>query len=137
MSDDGSSREGGDEIRASTEPRCPDGGFSDIDTLLSALSNIRRRYVLYYLQDERTATLDEMARQIFAWEREIPIEMVSPDDAESVRAALYHNHLPVLTDAALVEYDERSEALRYRDPPKVLELLLWILARIDDSGASF
>lgn len=132
MSDDDCG-EGGDESDGAGIRCTPDGGFSDVDALLDALSHSRRRYVLYFLRDEQTATLDEVARRIAAWERGVPLEAVSADDdAEAVRAALYHKHLPVLADAMLVEYDDRSEALRYRNPPKVLEPLLWILERVDD-----
>lgn len=131
MSDDGFGDERDESERLPTR-HAPDGGFSDVDTLLDALSHARRRYVLYYLQDEETSTLNEVARRLTAWETGVPVETVTDEDAEAVRAALYHKHLPILAEAMLVEYDDRSEALRYREPPRVLELLLWILGRVDD-----
>lgn len=85
-----------------------------IDTLFATLSDARRRYVIHYLLDREDGVADvgTLAERIAAWERatdrrDAPVEDVIVD--------LHHAHLPLLADVGLVEYDQRSGAVRYRD----------------------
>ncbi|WP_115863909.1 DUF7344 domain-containing protein [Halorussus litoreus] len=86
-----------------------------LDATLDLLSNRRRRYVLYYLRDEgRGVTVDELAEQIVAWERdagEEPTTSIGQGDGthrERVTADLHHCHLPRLTEAGAVTYDDEE-----------------------------
>lgn len=84
-----------------------------LDATLDLLSNRRRRYVLYYLREQgRAVTVDELAEQIVAWERDAGEEPAAsighgaetPNDR--VTADLHHCHLPRLTEAGAVTYDQ-------------------------------
>lgn len=99
----------------------PDGGRSSIDVALETLASRRRRYALYYLQDQTTATLREVALQVTAWEKGESVRATDLDDR--VYADFYHRHLPKLVDANMVEYDPRQELIRY-DCSELVECVL-------------
>ncbi|QLG47756.1 DUF7344 domain-containing protein [Natrinema halophilum] len=80
----------------------------DLDTLYDILSESQRRYVLYYFFDCDHATVDSLARQIAAWERDIAPESVSTEQKKQTQLSLLHNHLPRLEEQRLVAFDHRS-----------------------------
>lgn len=114
----------------------PDGGWSSLDFVLDVLTNQRRRYALYYLQEETTATLREISQQVAAWEHQSDGLVGADLPTEAVYTEFYHQHLPKLTDANVVDYDPREELVRY-DSPEVLERVLDLIRWIDhpDDGA--
>ena len=85
-----------------------------IDTLFDVLSDARRRYALHYLLGtaDGVTNVETLAEEIAAWERATGR---ADAPAEDVMVDLHHAHLPLLVDVGLVEYDERSGAVRYRD----------------------
>lgn len=117
-----------DNAECGTEDGTPDYFASDggqrADEILTALADARRRYVLYYLRDEKQASLAEIAKQIVAWEREASVDTVSDKTPEKIKVQLYHSHLPKLREASIVEYDDRSKQLVLRDSPELVELCL-------------
>lgn len=114
----------GDRDGPDCSPVPDDDRQARIDELLGALADARRRYVLYYLRDERQASLTETARQVAAWDCDRPLSAVRDETLEDVEIQLYHVHLPVLEEADILEYDERSEQLVFRDPPSLVESCL-------------
>lgn len=106
----------------SPESISADGGQGLFDRIFTALSNRRRRYVLYYLEHAEPATISEIARHVVAWETDTPPAAID-DESDPVRhvlVALYHDHLPRLDDLGLIEYDHRSGDVRFRDCPEAL-----------------
>lgn len=89
--------------------------------MFAGLSNRRRRYILYYLQETRHTDVDALATQIAAWEQDRTLEHVADDHRDRIKHELTHSHLPKLTDYNLIEYDRRSGVVRFVDPPSVLE----------------
>jgi DNA-binding transcriptional ArsR family regulator len=81
-----------------------------LDELFEILADSHRRRILAYLADadDDVAAFSEL------------IEHVADDsagestDKERLAVSLYHTHLPKLADANVVEYDPRSEVVRYR-----------------------
>ncbi|WP_436343976.1 DUF7344 domain-containing protein [Natronorubrum sp. FCH18a] len=100
-----------------------DGGRS-FDEILTALSDIRRRYILYYLQDENQASLTAIAQQIAAWEHKCSVDDISEETTATYKIRLYHNHLPKLREAKIVEYDARSKMVVFRGAPDLVEMCL-------------
>lgn len=82
------------------------GGLSKEDAF-KILSNDRRRHVLHYLENrpDDTAKLGDIARQIAAWENEIPLADVSSTERKRVYIALHQTHLPKMAESGVVEYD--------------------------------
>lgn len=102
-----------------------DGGRQDrFDEILTALSDTHRRYALHYLQNEEQASLTETAKHVAAWKHDCPPTEIQDDRIDDLEIQLYHNHLPMLEEMCLVEYDDRSEQLVFRDPPELVELCL-------------
>lgn len=84
------------------------------DDVLDLLSNSRRRYVIYFLEQwNGSATLNELAYNIASRETGVPVDELSEDDKRRVYISLYQTHLPKLDLYGLVEYDkdERTVAL--------------------------
>ena len=92
----------------------------NLDALFEALADAQRRRILAYLD----ATDDDVAAYSDL------IEHVADDsagesttDRDRIAVSLHHNHLPKLADVGVVEYDARSETVRYRGGPAVSEWL--------------
>ncbi|RQH00494.1 DUF7344 domain-containing protein [Natrarchaeobius oligotrophus] len=79
-----------------------------MEAACSLLSESERRYLLYLLADERSANLEDLVRQIAAWERGDPASTIDKDGRQHVYVTLVHNHLPRLADYDIVDYDLRS-----------------------------
>lgn len=81
-----------------------------VDRIFDALSQVERRYALYYLRDRETATVEELATVLAGWlrSRRDQQEIVTPGDRQRVKVSLHHNHLPKLEDAGFVRYDHGS-----------------------------
>lgn len=102
--------------------------FDLLDDILAALATQDRRYVLYYLQEKNEVDVEELARQVAAWKSKKSTADVTNDELQRVLTEFHHNHLEKLRDAECIEYDERSGAVRYRSPPKLLEAFMRLLA---------
>lgn len=77
------------------------------DDVLDLLSNSRRRYVIYFLEQwNGSATLNELAYNIASRETGVPVDELSEDDKRRVYISLYQTHLPKLDLYGLVEYDK-------------------------------
>lgn len=83
---------------------------------LDVLSDQNRRSVLSYLQESSSdvATLEDLVDHIST--REVR-------DDRQLAITLHHVTLPKLAEAGLVEYDPRSNTVRYEGDSEVLELL--------------
>ena len=107
------------------------GGITSIDEVLECLTSSRRRSILYHMQDNEVEDIDELATQVAAWEDAVAPEKVTADNRKRVETQLVHTHLPKLADAQFVEYDRRSDTVRYREPPRLLYTVLQLLARLE------
>ena len=113
-----------------------DGGTEAITVILGALTHWRRRYILYHLHDcPGPVEADELARQVLAWETNTTVGNITDKECERVVTDLYHNHLPKLADADVIEYDQRTLTAQLVDhaelPTTVLESIKQIEEEID------
>lgn len=103
---------GGRRQSAQTET---DQAVSD-DAVFEVLSNRRRRRVIEYLYDhDGAATVGELAEHIATAENGTTIQELSSDDRKCVYVSLYQNHLPVMDDANVVDYDENRKRVQLLD----------------------
>jgi hypothetical protein len=81
-----------------------------LGTVFQLLAAPMRRQLLYYLRkpEQHIASLDELIKHVDS-------ETKIPRSREQTRRALVHEHLPKLADHDVIEYDSRSEMVRYRD----------------------
>lgn len=111
-------------------PLRADGGVSE-DVLLRVLASRRNRYVLEYLREKKSARLEELSRQVAAREGETRPSKVDDRTIDDVSIELYHVQIPKLEDVGLVEFDVRSRAVRYREPPTCFEPILDTLISVE------
>jgi DNA-binding transcriptional ArsR family regulator len=109
-----------------------------LDCLFDLLSESRRRYALYHLNDQPdgVATIEDLTENVIALEEatetgdangdrtasEAPA-VNSADRRSGVQLELQHVHLPKLEDAGILEHDRRSETVRYWSQPSLEEWL--------------
>lgn len=80
---------------------------ADVDEdVLRALGTREQRYTLYHLLDNERATLSELADALAGWMATTERRVTTDVDRSSLRIALYHNHLPQLASAGLVDFDD-------------------------------
>ena len=73
------------------------------------LSDPRRRYALAYLsRRNQPVSIEELARHIAAWEEDDPVSDIGEKTVERIEMTLYHNHIPKLSAAGLLERGERN-----------------------------
>lgn len=113
-----------------------EGKIQLIEAIFRSLSAQRRRYVLYELRANEMCNLETLTTTVAAQTRDVPLDAVDPEDVESTRAQLLHADIPLLADAGFVEYDPRSETLRYSDPPPLLDTFLQLCVDIDTPSTS-
>ena len=95
------------------------------EEVFDAVKNLRRRYVLYYLQRYGgPIDLGELAEQVAAWENDTTVSNVSPGERKSVYSALHQTHLPKLESAGVLRYDPDRSLVRATERTERLELQL-------------
>lgn len=109
----------------------PDGGLTGLDRILKLLADRQRRYSLYYLEDEKTCTLENLARHVAAVELDVSEGDVPSERVDEVEARILHAHLPMMVDADVVEWDDRSRTVRLVDPSPPLAALLRLLRNFE------
>ena len=100
----------------------PRGGQSNrtvsLDAIFSALADETRRHVLQYFRSssETVTPVEDLIAYTLAQDG-------APDDPERIAVKFHHATLPMLDDAGFLEYDARSDYVRYRENPQVEEVL--------------
>lgn len=80
-----------------------------LDDRLSILSSHYRRYLLYGLSQYTTpVSLAVLTDTVTEFEHGTPAEQYR-DERLKIYTALYHNHLPRLVDAGVVQYNQSEE----------------------------
>jgi len=80
-----------------------------LDDRLSLLSSHYRRYLLYGLSQYTTpVSLAVLTDTVTEFEHGTPAEQ-HRDERLKIYTALYHNHLPRLVDAGVVQYDQSED----------------------------
>lgn len=95
------------------------------------LSKRRRRLIIKLLQEATTPITDtELAKHIGNREYEDP----SSEDTRTIHLTLYHNHLPRLEEADVVEYNQNTGTVY---PGINFDTLLRLLETVDETDLSW
>ncbi|WP_135305228.1 ArsR/SmtB family transcription factor [Haloarcula amylovorans] len=86
------------------------------DDLFRALANTKRRQLLALLAAQETIALDDLT-DILVGMATTTDGPAGPDEWAQVKIELVHAHLPLLTEASLVDYDEDSGEVRLTSLP--------------------
>ena len=83
-----------------------------LDQTFEALSDEQRRRLLHYLSEssDGTATVEELT------------ELLGGDPLQT-ELRLRHVHIPYLRDTTIIDYDDRTETIRYHGNPLVERVL--------------
>lgn len=102
----------------------------DIDDALRLFADPDRRRVVAALVDDpdTVMSLGNLADQVAVGPSP---SATGPQLADRSRAALRHNHLPRLDDIGIIEFDERSDTVRYRPDERVERLLEFIRTELE------
>ncbi|QLG29784.1 hypothetical protein HUG10_19475 (plasmid) [Halorarum halophilum] len=77
------------------------------------LSNPRRRFVISYLREHGgPIELTALAREVAAWENQVPAEELTDQQEKRVYVSLYQTHIPKLRNAGVVDYDPDDGVIR-------------------------
>lgn len=102
-----------------------------LDELFQLLSQERRRFALYYLdQADGPVALEELAREVARRENGSVGPTASNDYAEQL-ITLKHNHLPRIEDATHIEYDSDNRFIRVTGMTPEADLLLSVSKKLD------
>jgi len=108
------------------------------DDCFDLLSNHRRRYALYYLQQNGDgATLGELADYVAAWENDIEADAVSYDERKRVYTSLQQVHLPRMDEMDVVEFDDREGRVRIGPAAEDIDVYLEVVQGDDTRWSSF
>jgi len=98
-----------------------DRGFTTpmVDDAFTALSDWRRRAVCLYFTERETdsATATELASGVAEYAAASSVE--DGTEQSAIRSELVTTHLPALHELGLLDFDERSETVRYWGSPTV------------------
>lgn len=110
-----------------------DGPHVSDDDVFKVLSNRRRRQVIEHLREgDGTATVGRLAEEIAAEENETTIQQLTSAERKSAYVSLYQNHLPVMDDANVIDYDENRKTVQLTEGVAELEPYLK-----DDTGSGY
>lgn len=83
---------------------------ASIDATFRLLADRRRRLLLYVMRThDESLTLPDAAEEVASREIGRPLPTISPERVAEVYHSLYHDHLPRLVDANLLEYDQQRD----------------------------
>jgi len=90
------------------------------DPVYRCLANEHRRTVLACLRDweDQAVSLDDLVDAVVERETNSPTP-----DSETVAIELYHSHLPMLATHGVIDFDERTETIRYSGHSEIERIL--------------
>ncbi|SNZ12377.1 Diguanylate Cyclase and Two-component system sensory domain-containing protein [Natronoarchaeum philippinense] len=95
------------------------------ESVLAALTEPRRQYVLYYLRERERADLATLSWVVAGWlGADSDAGVTSGADHDRLELELHHNHLPHLDDIGLIEYDPNTHDVRLTQPTELVADLL-------------
>lgn len=92
--------------------RPPEPSVTDevsLDETYLILSHPRRRHVLTFLEEHGSTILPDLAAFVACRENNRPLHTIGEEEIDSVRASLWHVHVPKLEDAGFIEFDRANE----------------------------
>lgn len=85
----------------------------DIDSLFACLANHRRRLLLEGLSERSgPVVVEELVQHIVEREDEATADTGGNDQLSEITIALFHNHLPKLQEAGVIDVDHETNTVR-------------------------
>ena len=109
----------------------------EIDRVVYALADARRRRTAGILRDHGTLTLADLADEVAARQHGVRLPEVSADAVRDVYLGLYHRDVPRLEAADVVSYDQERDVVTWLDTEAsslAVALLEWAADRRAETG---
>ncbi|MDQ2049169.1 hypothetical protein RBH26_01595 [Natronolimnohabitans sp. A-GB9] len=82
----------------------------EFDTVLDLCRDRQRRIVLAVLADQqRSLTLNDLVKAISKHNHHRDVTAVSGDELSQIALSLYHEHIPMLETASVIDYDSERD----------------------------
>lgn len=102
-----------------------------LDDVFELLRKERRRFALYYLEDQnRPVHVDELSEKIDEWEND-PDPSLSDDEYDDVVLTLKHKHLPKAAQTEFVHYGPEKNVVELTGSPSEFEVVLSVAEAIE------
>ncbi|WP_246310503.1 DUF7344 domain-containing protein [Halorarum halophilum] len=91
--------------------------MTSLDRLFDLLSEERRRYALYYLdQHDGPVSVDELAAQVAEWQADPGTVSIPEDTFNRIELELLHVDLPKASTATFVQYNPEERTVELTGP---------------------
>lgn len=101
--------------------------MESLDKLFDLLRKERRRYVLYYLeQQNRPVPVEELVAEVARWEADSTNPSISFEEYEKVEISIHHADLPKLSDEPYIQYNPETRYVELTEPPPEFKAILAI-----------
>lgn len=85
------------------------------DAVFRALSDAKRRRALRCLREHRRTSLPDLAELVAEATYGRDVAELSGERVTDLYLSFYHNHLPVLEEAGLVDYQQEADLIAWSD----------------------
>lgn len=96
-------------------PDRDDDNDIDEDRLLDILSNRRRRYILYILQNQGAMEVPKLTEEVASIEQNKKVEDLSASEYKRMYVILLEFYLPELDEAGLIDFDDERKFVEATD----------------------
>ncbi|SIR15697.1 hypothetical protein SAMN05421858_1634 [Haladaptatus litoreus] len=87
--------------------------MASLNTIFDLLSEKRRRYVLYYLEEQgESVPVDELVETVADWESSASGNDIPADKFREVEISLVHTDLPKTANVEFIEYDVNEKMVK-------------------------
>lgn len=97
------------------------GGSLTRSTLHDLLSSERRRVTLSYLVEHGSLALPDLADEIARHEHDGALSQIPEENVLRIYLTLYHKHIPKLSRAGVVAYDQASDRVALAENADLLK----------------
>lgn len=109
--------------------------MNELDEVFQLLSKERRRFVLYYLDEQcGPVPVSELAEKIQEWETDSTPEKFPDENYQNITLTLKHQHLPRAAKMEYVEYDADKSTIQLTGTPASVSVILSVAEFIEQPG---
>lgn len=105
-----------------------------LDRVFDLLTEERRRYALYYLQEDSPVSVDELAIQVVEWETNSAKVSLPVSEREEIKLELFYNDLPKASEAEYIRYNSEEGIVELNEEPHEIDAILAVAKVIERPG---
>lgn len=108
-----------------------------LNQIFDLLSEERRRYALYYLeQQDGPVSVDDVAEQVAKWETGSATVSIPEEKLREIEVELYHNDLPKASEAQCITYDSEEGIVELTGAPPEFNAIITVAKVIERPNRS-